>query len=93
MDVLREDEHSLTYEEYYEQMRSDSPEKDELTIRKNALTAANLDMALVARRKQLGAVRLVPASQPGGFVNALFGAVDTTGRMPVVRPEREEEVM
>ena len=78
-----------TYEEYYELMRAESPDKDELQVRKNALTAANLDAAL--RRKRVGVVRLVPVEQSAGFINALFGAIDTTGRMPAVKKLEEEE--
>ena len=83
----------MKYEEYYEVMRAESPEKDELQVRKNALTAANLDAALQAhRRKQVGVVRLVPVvEKPAGFINALFGAVETTGRMPAVHPAEQKE--
>jgi hypothetical protein len=80
----------MTYEEHYAQIRTDNPEMAEYHVRVNALQVAHLERENAAtRRNPPRPVRLVP--EQGGFVNALFGAIDTTGRMPVVKAKEKEE--
>ncbi len=83
----------MTYGEYCAQIRADNPEMSEDHVRINARTVARLarQNAAVLRTNPPKAVRLVPLAQPTGFINALYGAIDTTGRMPVVRPKQAEE--
>ncbi len=83
----------MRYEEWCERIRADNPDMDEYHVRVNARTVARLARQNAADRRNNPpkAVRLVPLAQPTGFINALYGAVDTTGRMPVVRPKQEEE--
>lgn len=77
----------MNYREYYEQIRRDSPQMDELHVQINALTAARLEAQLAKRRQQLGGVRLVPAQTASPFVTSLLSNVDTRGRLPVVRAD------
>lgn len=77
-----------TFEHYYAQIRTDSPEMSELEVRINARQAAHMHAWLEERRKQPRAVRLL--HEHGGFVSALFNAVETTGRMPAVKKQKEE---
>lgn len=73
---------------YYRQIGLDSPHLDEWTRLLHALQAAHMDGWLAERKRRIGPVRLV--RQESGFVNALFGAVETTGRMPAVRKKEEQ---
>lgn len=80
--------HAL-YVRYYQESRADSPHKSDEEARMAALQAAILHVGIEERRKRVPhKVHLV---KPGGFEQALFGAVETTGRMPVVRKSQDEE--
>jgi len=74
---------------YYKKLiREEDHGIDPKRLQIEAETAAHLEAHLRVRRNQLQKVHLVKPSQRS-FAEALYSTVDTTGEIPVVKPEQK----